>query len=614
MKLAFRILGLAILTMAQLATAQQSGLNIGENTKLNAGAMFVFGYDGAYGDEIPSNHGLNLGFDGKINGFYYNPNFLSFSAHPYYDQSRADSDSQSITGAKGFDGTANFFTGSHFPGSVNYSYTGNSTGTFGLAGQSNFTTEGRSQGFGINWSALLPNLPTLTVGYTQGSGHSNIFGTDQQDNSTTRLFNLRSSYQIEGFHLNAYFTHNSLNSQFPNFLSGDGPSVQESSGHDLGFGAQHSLPVHGSFYVNYDRASNTGNYVTNEGQPDSFSSTSSYTDSNETANATFHPSAKLTLDVTQTYTDNLNGYLAQSLSNTGTPIPGLNLGSGSYSSTVGGGATYTFTNYLAGSAMATYYDQHYFGQSYSGQYLSGTINYNKRLLDTFTFSGSVIDSSNGMGQNAVGLLGNVNAYHRFGRWISSGQFSYAQNVQTLLITYTTSYYNYSANLSRRLPGHMQWVAAFSGTHSGLTNEPGTSTSSKGYSSSLSMRKLSVTGFFTQSDGISLLGAGGIISPEPTPGLTDYILFSGSSYGGGVSTTPLRRLTVSGSFSRAISNTLATIDSRNNTEVFNAQIQYHLRRIGLQAGYLRFTQGISAIGAPASTTSFFVGATRWFDFF
>jgi hypothetical protein len=97
-------------------------------------------------------------------------------------------------------------------------------------------------------------------------------------------------------------------------------------------------------------------------------------------------------------------------------------------------------------------------------------------------------------------------------------------------------------------------------------------------------------------------------------VNDFITFSGSSYGGGASVTPMRRLVLSGSFNRAISNTLSQSISRNNTEVFNAQLQYHLRRIGLQAGYTRFTQGISAVGAPANTTSYFVGISRWIDFF
>jgi hypothetical protein len=111
-----------------------------------------------------------------------------------------------------------------------------------------------------------------------------------------------------------------------------------------------------------------------------------------------------------------------------------------------------------------------------------------------------------------------------------------------------------------------------------------------------------------------LGVGGLVTPPPTPGLTDFIFFGGTSYGGGVAVTPIRKLTISGNFNRAISNTIGSTTSHNNTEIFNSQLQYHLRKIGLQAGYTRFTQGISAIGTPANTTSFFVGVTRWFDIF
>ncbi len=609
------VLGLTVLLLV-LMTAQpgQAQLNVGENTKLNAGGLFTFGYTGDYGDQIPSDHGLDLGFDGKVSGSYYNPNFLSFTAHPYYDQSRTDSDYQSLTGASGVDASANFFTGSHFPGSFNYHYDDNSTGTFGLTGQPNFTTYGRSQGFGINWSALLPGLPTLSVGYSQGSGNSTLYGTGQKADSDTRLFNVHSNYQIIGFRLNGYYTHNSLESSFPAFLSGEQEAVQNSSGQDFGFGAQHNLPMHGLAYINYNRASANNDYLSNAGQGENTSNTSNYTENEETASATFHPTQKLSWNVTQNYTDNLTGYLVQNLGSNGAAPQGLNLGSGSHSSILGGGTTYQFTNFLSASAQATYYDQFYFGQSYTGEYLAGTVNYGKRLWDMFTFSGSVIESSNGQGTNALGFMGNVNFFHRLGRWSTSGQFSYAQNVQTLLISYTTSYYSYRANVGRRLPGGMQWISAFSGTHSGLTNEAGTSSHSESYSSSLSMRRLAFNGFYSRSSGVSLLGAGGLVSPVATPGLTDFILFTGSSYGGGVSVTPVKRLSIAGTFSRGISETIANTESLNNTEIFSAQMQYHLRRIGLQSGYTRFTQGISAIGAPVNTTSYFVGMTRWFDFF
>jgi hypothetical protein len=226
----------------------------------------------------------------------------------------------------------------------------------------------------------------------------------------------------------------------------------------------------------------------------------------------------------------------------------------------------------------------------------------------------VVDSSNGQGNNARGFIGTVNFFRRLGRWQTSGAFSYAQNVQTLLVTYTTSYYNYNANLHRRLVGGLTWTAAFNGTHSGLNHIEGTNSHSESYSTSLSMRRVSVNGLYTKSNGVSLLGAGGLVGPPPTPGLNDFIFFGGTSYGGGFSVTPIRRLVFAGSFSRSISTTIASTTSHNNTEIFNAQLQYHLRRIGLQAGYTQFTQGISAVGTPAKTNSFFVGMTRWFDFF
>jgi hypothetical protein len=610
------IIGLTVLVVAQLVYAQQPQsqtpeLHIGENTRLTAGAVFSFGYSGDYGNDVSSDHGLTGGVDGKVSGYYYNPNFFSFTALPYYNQSRDDSSYQSLTGASGITGTANFFTGSHFPGSMSYRYDRNSTGTFGVAGQPNFTTIGKGEGFAVNWNALVPDLPTLSVGYSQGGGSGTIYGTSEETQSNTRLFNIRSNYDIAGFRLNSFYDRNSLNSTFPEFLAGTSESVQDSAGNDVGAGVQHALPLHGQFFANFDRSSAQSNYFSSTGLS---SDATHYTDDIVNTGASFHPTQKLSLNVTGNYTSNLNGYLAQSLSSNGTVVPGIDLGSGAHSSTIGGGATYQVTNNLSASSQATYYDQEYFGKTYTGTYLSGTLNYGKRIFDMFTFAGSVIDSSNGQGTNAVGFIGNVNFFHRFAGWQASGVFSYAQNVQSLLVTYTTSYYNYSANVRRHLSAGLSWTAAFNGNHSGLTNYQGTSSSSEAYSTTFGSRKFALTGGYTQSTGISLLGAGGFVPASSTPGVTDFITFGGNSYGGGISATPIRRLVIAGSFTRAISNTVGSTISHNNTEIYNAQMQYHLRRIGLQAGYTRFTQGISAAGAPANTTSYFAGITRWFDFF
>jgi hypothetical protein len=169
-------------------------------------------------------------------------------------------------------------------------------------------------------------------------------------------------------------------------------------------------------------------------------------------------------------------------------------------------------------------------------------------------------------------------------------------------------------VNRRLWGNLTWLSSFSGNHRGLTQQEGNSSHSEGYSTSLSSRRWSINGIYSKSTGLSVLGSNGIVVVVPTPGVVNSILFNGVSYGGGGSVSPFRRLSISGTLSRAISDTVATTYSRNDTEIINAQLQYQLRRIGLRAGYTRYTQGISAIGLPANTTSYFVGVSRWFDFF
>ncbi len=332
-----------------------------------------------------------------LSGSYYNPNFLSFTVTPYYNQSRANSNYQSLTGASGVSATANLFTGSHFPGSVSYRNDYNSTGTFGLTGQPDFTTHGHGQGFGIGWSALLPNLPTLSANYSQGSGSGTVYGTDQETGSDTKLFNVRSSYAIEGFHLNGFYDHNSLHSTYPEFLAGEQESVSDTTGHDFGFGVNRNLPINGSFYANYSRSEATTDFL---GQGDN---TNSYTTSTETSGATFHPLQKLSLFVNQSYTDNLSGYFNQNLIDSGTVQTPFNLGSGSNSLTLGGGATYQFTNYLSTQAQATYYDQYYFDKSYTGTYITGTVNYARRLFDMFTFSAGVVEAVQWPGQQLGGF-------------------------------------------------------------------------------------------------------------------------------------------------------------------------------------------------------------------
>ena len=598
-------------------TAVRAQVQVGDDLRIHLNGLLTVGYQDNYGDQIPSNHSLNYSGEGTVAGSYYNENFLNFSVTPYYNQSKADSSFQSLTDASGVTANANFFTGTHFPGNVNYSYSRNSTGDLGLIGSSNFTTVGTGYGFGIGWSVLLPDKPTFSVSYSQGSGSGNVFGTTEETSSSRHTLNLRSSYELAGWRLNAQYDYLKIDTKFPYFLGGQqGDNFSDSTGNDFGINAIHKLPWNGSVALTYNHSTYTGDYgstlAQNTGNTD-------YTTNTETANVSFHPTVKLTLFVNQTFTDNLNGFLYQSIADSGGGVPLLQTNSHSDSTLLSGGANYTLTRNLYGQAQITYYNQTYFGQSYNGSFFSGTIGYNKRILDTFAVSATVIESTNKFANNSLGFIGNLNAFRRFKHWEASGNFSYAQNIQSQLVTYTTSYYNYSARLSRSLGRGKQWTGVYTGNHSGFSQQAGSINKSDGFSTSLSIRRIDLNANYIKSSGQALLTNTGIQPIPPTPGLPPegIIIYNGKSYGGGINLTPIPRLSISADYSHATSDTLSSTSfSNNRTNIFYGQLQYRIRKISVLAGYTKFSQGISAAGAgsPGSEYSYFVGVTRWFNFF
>ena len=603
-----------VLLIAPRANAQ---VTIGNDLKMNMGGVLNAGYSGVYGDEIPSSHGLTFGGSAELNGSYYNPNFLNFSVTPYYNQSRNDSNFQSLTDASGVNATANLFTGSRYPGYVDYSYAHNSTGIFGLISTPNFTTIGDSHGFGVGWSLLVPNKPTLSVSYSQGSGTGNIYGTNEESNSSTKTFNARSSYALAGWNLNAFYTFMKVDSTIPVFLGGEqGNDFLNSTGNNLGVSGYRSLPWNGSLSLGYNYSTYSGTF-----NSDLFGSSNAtnYTTNTQTALLTFHPTQKLTLFANEMFTDNLNGYLYQGLINGGSGLPLQETNTTANSLSLSSGASYLILPNLFSQAQITYYKQMYAGHSYDGSYVSGTIGYNKKILHTFTVAATVIESSNQWANNSLGFIANLTAYRNFwGGWEASGAFTYAQNVQTILVTYTTSYSNYNANLHKRLGRGKQWTGAFNGSHSGFSQYQGYDSHSEAFSTSLALRRFTLTGNYVQSSGQSLLTSTGIQPLPPTPILPQegLIVYDGQSYGGSVGFTPIARLSITGTYSHATSHTLSNeVFSKNRSEIYYAQMQYRLRQLNLLAGYTHFSQGFSAAGTPAAATnSYFIGVSRWINFF
>ena len=106
------------------------------------------------------------------------------------------------------------------------------------------------------------------------------------------------------------------------------------------------------------------------------------------------------------------------------------------------------------------------------------------------------------------------------------------------------------------------------------------------------------------------------NPLPDLNPLQAIYFNGKFYSIGASTNPVYGLVLSGTYSKTNSSTLAaSAFSQNSTAQLNTMLQYKVRKLWITGGYLKLQQGFSITGQPAASySSFFVGITRWFNFF
>jgi hypothetical protein len=614
-----------LLLLALPAAAQ---VQVGDNLNLNLNGIMTAGYNGVYGNQINSSHGLNVGGNGTLSGSYYDPNFLTFSLSPYYNQSRQNSNARSIFNDGGFDFTSNLFSGSHFPGSVGFSKSWDSEGILNLPGQQNYTTRSSGQGFNIGWGAFVPDWPTLTATFSDGHGDYSVPGTDLHGNNIYRNLALRSGYMIAGFNLSAGYNIGNSDSNIPVVF---GPQTIEhvhSNNDSFTFSASHLLPMHGTFGSSFTRSYISSNYLGSgyHGTVDTLN-----------ANAGVNPTQKLNISAGMSYTDSLSGSLYQSL------VPGT-VGtanaSPSATSTIGGFyqtsdmSSHAFTlsgiaNYVVGHGVQVEADaqrrqQTYLGSSYAANTFGGGIIYTREALGGFFSASANVTDNNGdySHGDSIGFSSNVAFTRAIQQWNVSADFTYAQNVQAYLITYTNSFYVYTGNVRRRLwGGRTVWSASAAGSRSALSAQPHTGNSSQSYSTSLGFHHYTFAGSYSKSDGFGLLGAAGVtpLPPGVPPGVIPpewILLYGGHSQSFSMGASPVRRLSLGAGFSKAHSNTATGgVASWNDNEQITANLNYQLRKLTFSAGYGRLLQGFSASGLPAANVnSFFVGFSRSFNFF
>jgi hypothetical protein len=601
-------LGVGLLALSGAAMAQvQFG-----NLRMTANGSLDGGYNAASGDQTASNHGFQYGGNASIDGFYYNPRFFSFDVRPYYDQSRANSEQDSIFDSSGVSATAQIFAGSHFPGTIGVSEFGNKSATFGMANGPNVTTDGKGHGYNIGWSELLPGFPTFTAAFSSGTGTGSVLGAGETSTSDTRNLNLRSNYSVLGFHLTGMYQRTSMESTTPGFVVGT-PEIDSSGRNDtLSFQVTHSLPWHGTTYGDVSKTNFDNTY---EGVSEGRSTMDMFN-----GGVFLIPTLKSSLSFNGSYSNNLYGSLNQSIANGGVAPPLALGGAGSNTYTVTGGGSYEIHNGLYASANLTHVGQDYSGGSYEQTYFTGTLygNYRRPLFGVLNWSVAVIDNANQEGNGNVGLNTAVSASRRFNHWEAGGEFAYQQNVATMLVGYNQSSYRWSSHVNRRAD-HWYWSAGVGGGQSLLTGQSGSGNHSENVFTALGNGRYSANVNYSLSSGTSVLTSNGLQSVTlgtvlvPT---SSQILYNAHSFGATATASPKKALTIWASYSKASSMTSSvSTSSLNSTGLLSANLTYHARRLGFNAGFTRFSQSITAAGAlPANVNSYYVGVNRWFSFF
>jgi hypothetical protein len=614
----YAALPLFVLAAVMSAAAQ---LQVGDNLNMNLNGVLTGGYSDTYGNLISSSHGLNYGGNGVLAGFYHNPNFLSFNMAPYYGQSRQNSDFLSLFKNGGFDASSSIFGGSHFPGSIGFSKNWDTQGNFSLPGLPDFTSRGSGQGFNVGWGAFVPDYPSLNAVFSYGSSNYSVLGSPENGSNDYRRLNLHSAYLVSGFNLNAFGSMGVSHADTPVVVGTPTIDKTSSDDHSFGFSASHRLPLQGSFSAAYNRSYVNSDFLGYR-----------YNGTIDTVNASagFNPTQKLNFSITTGYSDNLTASLFQTvLPGTSQPLPtggavgGVfqNSSQSSDSFFVAGYTYYQLTRELQLQGEAQRRQQSYLGNSYASNLYGGGASYVRGVLGgflsaSFLVAGSNSDYSSG---STVSFSGSLNYSRTFERWVVAGSMTYAQNVQTFLITYQSSSYTYSGSVRRKFFDRVVWTASAAGSHSALVAQPHTGNGSQSYSTSLGVRRVNVNGSYAKSDGYGLLGTAGLTSTGLPPGVIPpawLIMYGGHSYSFGLGSTPARKLSFGASFSRAWSDTTTGgTPSNNKVEQANAIMNYQLRKLTFTAGYGRLIQGFSASGLPATdVSSFSVGLSRAFNFF
>jgi hypothetical protein len=587
------------------AASARAQMTVGDQFHLSMNGSLGASYDGSFGKDISSSHGLGLGLNGVLDGYYFNPNFLSFHVRPYYDRMQSNEESQTLSRGSGVESSISLFGGSHFPGSISYGRDFNNDSEFRIAGVPSVLGSSSGSNMDISWSALLKGLPSFHANYLISNSTSTLLGTTDQSKSSSKSFSLNSDYKFGGFSLHGNLNHYNTEFLSPNFLTPEIISNASTSTH-YSVTAMRRLPLSGSLALAWSR--------TNSENGPNDSENSSYS-----ASLVLSPLRRLTVSETWNYTTNVIAAFEQSLAgDQNSSLWGAQSGWGAmYLNTLG---TLTMGRGISISGHLNHRIQYLQGRTIEDTQYGGNMSFREsnRFLGFLHFSVGLLDTATQEGNSGVGLVSNLSMTRKFGRWDTSADVSYSQFTQTLFSVATTSNYGFGGSLRRKINSSTHWSASLRESHSGLTTQDGNNNVSYTGATNLSWNRYSFSSSYAQSNGAAVLGADGSLNPTPLgPVISTYFLtFNARSFGINSTFRLLRPLTVFSGYTNVSSRTnQRALDVFNNGDRFNVRLELRLRRLNIFAGVDRAVQESSAIsGGQRAVNSYYVSLARWFNVF
>lgn len=610
-----RLALMGILLFAPLTFAQ---LQLGDNTTLKANATAGVGWTGTYdGNDISS---LTYGFSGTLNGDYYDERFLNWSINPFFNQSKLNSNFYSTSSATGVNALFNFLSSSRTPMQFTYTRDHNAEGTFNVPGSTgSYRTVGDDQAIGVTASYLPEDWPTIQGSFSHSGSSYEVIGNPGPGSAHATSFGLSSTYDLYETKLSGSFTKSYTSSDSP--LLGDTGTVKTDNDQDsLQFAAHRRLTSWSSGSFNFSRSHLNADYV------------GARTDATfDTFSGLFDAQAtrRLSFNFHGNYSSNLSAQFLASI---------LGSGAGARDETKGLSFTSHYLNYgvtsgysIARNLTATGTINHQVqgqpgfpdtsstimnvGITWSHELLGGTFGSHYGIAHYFSplikasDGETVIRDSTFTGHNVAVSYGRT-----FAGFATSGSFSYGRSLTTLLAGYVQSSYTANGSVSRNLK---KWNAAINSSYSKahIENINITDSSNNGYSASLSRNNIGLSANYSRNSGTGVL-VGNTIIPNPGPAPLPLVVFSGESYGGGLNYRPIRRWTISGTFSKLKYNTVNLgLKSINTSDQFFLRSDYHFRQMDFNFGYSHLTQGFGVgLVRPDTIDTVFFGVSRRFDIF